>query len=35
VRNVADPVQTMRGGTAWLRGLLARFERDRALVPAA
>jgi membrane-bound lytic murein transglycosylase MltF len=23
VRNVADPVQTMRGGTAWLRGLLA------------
>jgi soluble lytic murein transglycosylase-like protein len=35
VANAFDPVQNLRGGTAYLRWLLARFEGDVALVAAA
>jgi soluble lytic murein transglycosylase-like protein len=35
VRNVFDPVQNIRGGMAYLRWLMARFEGDVRLVAAA
>jgi soluble lytic murein transglycosylase-like protein len=35
VRNVFDPVQNIRGGMAYLRWLMARFEGDLRLVSAA
>jgi soluble lytic murein transglycosylase-like protein len=35
VSNAFDPVQNLRGGTAYLQWLLARFEGDVALVAAA
>jgi soluble lytic murein transglycosylase-like protein len=35
VRNIKDPVQNIRGGMAYLRWLMARFEGDLRLVAAA
>jgi soluble lytic murein transglycosylase-like protein len=35
VRNIMDPVQNIRGGMAYLRWLMARFEGDLRLVSAA
>jgi soluble lytic murein transglycosylase-like protein len=35
VRNIMDPVQNIRGGMAYLRWLMARFEGDLTLVSAA
>jgi soluble lytic murein transglycosylase-like protein len=35
VRNILDPVQNIRGGMAYLRWLMARFEGDLRLVAAA
>jgi soluble lytic murein transglycosylase-like protein len=35
VRDIKDPVQNMRGGMAYLRWLMARFEGDLTLVSAA
>ncbi len=35
VRNIKDPVQNIRGGMAYLRWLMARFEGDVRLVAAA
>jgi soluble lytic murein transglycosylase-like protein len=35
VRNAFDPVQNIRGGMAYLRWLMARFEGDLRLVAAA
>jgi soluble lytic murein transglycosylase-like protein len=35
VRNILDPVQNLRGGMAYLRWLMARFEGDLRLVSAA
>jgi soluble lytic murein transglycosylase-like protein len=35
VRNILDPVQNIRGGMAYLRWLMARFEGDLTLVSAA
>jgi Transglycosylase SLT domain len=35
VRNIMDPVQNIRGGMAYLRWLMARFEGDVRLVAAA
>ncbi len=35
VRNIRDPVQNIRGGMAYLRWLMARFEGDVRLVAAA
>ncbi|MBP6765503.1 MAG: transglycosylase SLT domain-containing protein [Rubrivivax sp.] len=35
VRNLLDPVQNMRGGMAYLRWLMARFQGDVVLVAAA
>ena len=35
VRNILDPVQNIRGGMAYLRWLMARFEGDVRLVAAA
>jgi hypothetical protein len=35
VRNIKDPVQNIRGGMAYLRWLLARFEGDLTLASAA
>jgi len=34
VRNILDPVQNIRGGMAYLRWLLARFEGDLTLAAA-
>ncbi len=35
VRNIKDPVQNIRGGMAYLRWLMARFEGDITLAAAA
>jgi soluble lytic murein transglycosylase-like protein len=35
VRNIMDPVQNIRGGMAYLRWLMARYEGDLRLVAAA
>ncbi len=35
VRNILDPVENIRGGMAYLRWLMARFEGDLRLVAAA
>jgi hypothetical protein len=35
VRNILDPTQNMRGGMAYLRWLMARFQGDVVLVAAA